>query len=350
MITCPNCGFSQPDDGYCASCGVDMKSYVPKRSLFSVPVTYMTLLVVTVIVSSFYIYSVVKEHVLEQKTVELSGSKGYSNLSDVAPPTSQIFNRSNIDNNNTEPLVAKKAVVQPFESGDLKIYYVSLASTSPILQNANMISTNSGIISNLASYFTSSDPNITNTINVINMDTWNVPASSIRVAKVFNMSKALPDSDENVGLNFTVEVDNIVKNAIGLQASAIFNSVEAIQSEVTQPTPSQQEQSNDIPIPEELDTEDINRVPEENGIDPANGSIENIAPIITFNTSRQSVSSSMQSIGRGDALFIYNIIPRRELSALELNLMPNIIAGFINQSGFLTNDIDFVIFVEYESQ
>lgn len=29
LINCPKCGFSQPKDQYCASCGVDMLSYVP---------------------------------------------------------------------------------------------------------------------------------------------------------------------------------------------------------------------------------------------------------------------------------------------------------------------------------
>lgn len=29
LINCPKCGFSQPKDQYCASCGVDMLSYIP---------------------------------------------------------------------------------------------------------------------------------------------------------------------------------------------------------------------------------------------------------------------------------------------------------------------------------
>ena len=364
MITCPNCGFSQPDDGYCANCGIDMNSYVPKKNLFSGPVAYMALLVITVTVSSFYIYSIVKEHVLEQKSMELSGSIGYSDLSEISPPTNPTANNSNI---NETQLAAKKSevVVQPFESGNLKVYYVSLARTSPVLQNANMSGTNSGVISNLASYFTSDSPEVTNTINVIDLDTWNVPANSGRVARVFNISKALPESDENVGLNLTVDVDSISKEMVNLQASTTFISVEAVQSAVVQPASSEAEppeSPNTMPIPGELGAESINDLPEVGGtesanevgnIQPANGgieSVESIAPIITFNTMRQSASSNMQTLNRGDALFVYNIIPRRELLPIELNLMPNLIAGFINQGEFLTNNIDFVIFVEYEPQ
>lgn len=30
LINCPKCGFSQPEDRYCANCGVDMENYRPK--------------------------------------------------------------------------------------------------------------------------------------------------------------------------------------------------------------------------------------------------------------------------------------------------------------------------------
>ncbi len=363
MITCPNCGFSQPDDGYCASCGIDMKSYVPKRSLSSIlrgPVTYMILLVVTVAISSFYIYSAVKEHVSEQKAMELSGSKTYNNLGEVALPISPAFDSSNTSPTVTELAAAKKVaevVVPSFESGDLNIYYVLLASTSPVLQNANMLDSDSGIVSNLANYLTSSDPGITDTINIINLDTWSVPVSPTRVAKIFNISRVLPESDESAGLNFGLEVDSISPESVTLQGRATFVSVEAIQS-----APAQSPPSNEVAIPEELGAEEVDGLPTVNGtelasdvadIQPTNLELENspqetVIPVISLNTSRQNIISSMQSINRGDALFISNIIPRRELSMVELNLMPNLIARFINQGEFLTNSRDFVIFVEYE--
>jgi|GEM_PF-5537794 len=30
LVACPRCGFSQPNDQYCAKCGVDMSTYLPK--------------------------------------------------------------------------------------------------------------------------------------------------------------------------------------------------------------------------------------------------------------------------------------------------------------------------------
>lgn len=35
MINCPKCGFSQPEDQYCAKCGVDMLSYRPREKSIS---------------------------------------------------------------------------------------------------------------------------------------------------------------------------------------------------------------------------------------------------------------------------------------------------------------------------
>lgn len=35
LIRCPRCGFSQPQDRYCAKCGVDMQSYRPKQQSFA---------------------------------------------------------------------------------------------------------------------------------------------------------------------------------------------------------------------------------------------------------------------------------------------------------------------------
>ena len=34
LINCPKCGFSQPQDKYCAQCGVDMESFKPKEPSF----------------------------------------------------------------------------------------------------------------------------------------------------------------------------------------------------------------------------------------------------------------------------------------------------------------------------
>lgn len=50
LITCPKCGFNQPQDKYCAQCGVDMESFKPQeestsKKLFRNPAFHITLFV-----------------------------------------------------------------------------------------------------------------------------------------------------------------------------------------------------------------------------------------------------------------------------------------------------------------
>jgi hypothetical protein len=59
LINCPRCGFSQPQDQYCAQCGIDMQSYKPKELPFFKKLVSSTgfqlgvLILVTVIAAQF---------------------------------------------------------------------------------------------------------------------------------------------------------------------------------------------------------------------------------------------------------------------------------------------------------
>lgn len=60
LVNCPKCGFSQPNDQYCAQCGVDMATYRPakpgliKRALKS-PFTYVVLAVCLIGIAFLYV-------------------------------------------------------------------------------------------------------------------------------------------------------------------------------------------------------------------------------------------------------------------------------------------------------
>lgn len=52
LITCPKCGFNQPQDAYCAKCGVDMANYIPKKKpLFQRIIMHPALPVVLVVLA-----------------------------------------------------------------------------------------------------------------------------------------------------------------------------------------------------------------------------------------------------------------------------------------------------------
>ena len=346
MASCPNCGFDQPDSDYCAKCGINMSSFVPKRSFSQIiksSVTYISLLALALILSSYYIFSRVKDHVLEQKQIELSGSVPYDDLDEVVIPTRPA---KSVPNN------TRQAVVQTtlqnledtnFESGDLNVYYVYLSNTSPVLSSAQMINANVGTVSNLSSYLTSDDDSVTGSISVINMDSWNVPSDSSNVVRVFNSTRRLPESEEYSGLQLSLAVGEILPELVRLGSRATFTSVSAVSSNL-QNQPLEQNLGAEImdapPIvgePSDLedDTQEQMPNPEAN-------------TTFTLSTTSQDITSNQVDLDRGSALLISKIIPKREISQVELELMPRMFAQFMNQSEFLSNTRDFVILVEYK--
>jgi hypothetical protein len=60
LINCPKCGFSQPQDKYCANCGVDMEHYRPQapsvwKKFFSNPFLHVTIVLILVFLSIWYV-------------------------------------------------------------------------------------------------------------------------------------------------------------------------------------------------------------------------------------------------------------------------------------------------------
>ncbi len=59
LINCPRCGFSQPQDEYCASCGVNIEKYIPQKSnglvkIFSSTMTQVFLVVIATLGVSYF--------------------------------------------------------------------------------------------------------------------------------------------------------------------------------------------------------------------------------------------------------------------------------------------------------
>lgn len=60
LVDCPKCGFSQPEDQYCAKCGVDMQSYRPKPDpvktrLLSNPIFHVSIAFALILAAALYI-------------------------------------------------------------------------------------------------------------------------------------------------------------------------------------------------------------------------------------------------------------------------------------------------------
>ena len=78
LINCPRCGFSQPQDQYCAQCGVDMQAYKPKeipffKKLFSSTGFQLSVLVLITVVAAQFILNRYSPQKFSQKNSRSQG-------------------------------------------------------------------------------------------------------------------------------------------------------------------------------------------------------------------------------------------------------------------------------------
>lgn len=89
LIKCPRCGFQQPQDKYCAQCGVDMESFTPPttplmKRLISNPLAQLSLLLIVVSGLGVYIYQRGQQNL--QQRVSYLKSTVQINSSNLNPP------------------------------------------------------------------------------------------------------------------------------------------------------------------------------------------------------------------------------------------------------------------------
>ncbi len=90
MVNCPKCGFSQPKDRYCASCGVDMVAFRPAQKplmtrLLQNTSVQIVALVGAIVVLGIYINAQNNRAALAQRSAELAASTSPSSTSDELP-------------------------------------------------------------------------------------------------------------------------------------------------------------------------------------------------------------------------------------------------------------------------
>jgi hypothetical protein len=77
MVTCPKCGFSQPQDRFCAKCGVDMENFKPSappitKRILSNPILHIALAFVLIFVMILFI----RHHSQQEITSRMEFLKG----------------------------------------------------------------------------------------------------------------------------------------------------------------------------------------------------------------------------------------------------------------------------------
>jgi hypothetical protein len=101
MMECPRCGFAQPKDRYCASCGLDVDNYVAKPKPFLIrlaqnPDFHLSLIVILILLVVAYIFYAQRDQFGRQVGALISGH----------PLSSR-------DSRTSEPQAEKKVAVRP---------------------------------------------------------------------------------------------------------------------------------------------------------------------------------------------------------------------------------------------
>lgn len=111
LMKCPKCGFSQPQDQYCAQCGVDMVNFKPPRQssmskLFSDPFFHLSIIIVVGLVSSVSYYRSQKSS-LSKRVTYLRGNQ----------LPRQVANENSSEAPNTENLLPSTETAATTTSG-----------------------------------------------------------------------------------------------------------------------------------------------------------------------------------------------------------------------------------------
>jgi len=134
LVKCPRCGFSQPQDKYCAQCGIDMETFKPPRQspvarYLKDPLLYLVIAFVVIGITIFTLYKNDKSD-LAQRVRFLKGSLQIANTNGQNKVSSE-------DEASTEVAAPKEvAAVTPTEVTTLAAAAEKVAAPSPSASKA----------------------------------------------------------------------------------------------------------------------------------------------------------------------------------------------------------------------
>ena len=137
ILNCPRCGFSQPEDQYCAQCGVNMQSFRPaektigKKLSENITLQVLILLVAAGIAGSYMIQTGTSPVWVQKLTRSQGVSKSTKNLSTMT---------------NSQEIVTDSSSINSADSGlnDLKNKEITIEQANAKSVSANLLNTADG--------------------------------------------------------------------------------------------------------------------------------------------------------------------------------------------------------------
>ena len=162
LIHCPRCGFSQPKDEYCASCGVNIETYVPRKAsswekIFSSTLVQVIAVLIVAIGASYFVLRdadststlATRRKNIQQSTAASSMSLSAQNIRpemmNQIPPLQNENTRVSVELQNEEQRSRLTGAVAPSESN------VSISASGP-KTSAALPSSASAVVIKLSYY------------------------------------------------------------------------------------------------------------------------------------------------------------------------------------------------------
>ena len=291
-----------------------MDTYVPKNRPFiqrvvESPFFYIVLLCVVVFITTFFTYEKILVHLEDRGSDPLSSQINYIpieplsskenpqqlEVADTFQPSLQLSQSTLFDN--IEDQTQNSKTTNEFSSGIIKVYFVVLPSNSVLLQTAELRGGQYGIISDFAGSFASiSNENK----NVLTQRLWRVSPSTSSQSHVFSLRTEEVGDDNpygQIGIIMDLAVNEILETSVMLQPSINIFLVEG-------------------------DENNARRVQDLQSLDPIN-------------------------LSRGDAAFIFGLLPHRPPSFVERDLLPEPLLSVMQSEDFLESLTEFFIVIEY---
>lgn len=315
MQTCPKCGFSQPPDKYCAQCGVDMDTFIPKepplrKKLFGSSIFYIFLLIAFVSTTTYFIYDRILVQVAEKGDLSLSGEVDYTNIDDIESARPALAENSAPAENSIpieveESPYSETQEMQNFaESKDNQVrkfqFYLILASQeSPLFSQAELQDAQVGIIPNFKEELkrASGESGNTELKHLFNRRFERKIQSEVD-SEMIEVRGSESENFGEIGLTMALHIPELTSVETKIRPEV---SVFLLEGNQDDPRPTQ-------------DTPPLNEY----------------------------------SLQRGSALFIFGILPRRKPTELELKWLPTSLISAMNSELFLERLAEFFILIEFE--
>ncbi len=331
LVKCPRCGFSQPQDKYCAQCGIDTETFKPPRKSAFIryatdPLLYLAIALIAIGISIGTLYKQDKYNLarrvkLFKGTLQIASTDGQESKKSPEETSTQLPDSSR---NIASPApIAAAAAIPPTAAVTTRalattsvptayIYYAEVPRRS--LEKLYEESQATGQFNSFGDYTAGILPDMRKRITAPGLKIHILAKNAKAIAKnqQWFVGTHDPESDEDLGLSTFIELTDSENNTFRGNLEIVRNL-------------------------RELD------------MDKTRG-LAAIDPTKTGGSPHKSSYPAIFELGPGYGFFVSGILPRKTHLIHEQELISKAPFEILKSQRFQNKETEFVIFIEFEKK